>query len=77
MDTTQKTATGSRNAARELEKGQKYQWEKMDFLGWVTAEGDPANPDIVEGYFVGCYFDDDGAYLGPDIFGIEPILVAK
>lgn len=55
-----------------LRKGEKY--NNVDeliedlFVGWTRGDGSGHN-----GYNVYYYFDDDGCYLGPDEYGIEPI----
>jgi hypothetical protein len=48
-----------------LEKNTKIN-EGLEFTGWHN----PTNQDIT-GYQVGDYFE-DGRYLGPDKFGVEP-----
>lgn len=43
--------------------------EVVECAGWTGEEGES------DGYNVWDYFDDDGSYNGPDLFGVEPIFV--
>jgi hypothetical protein len=40
---------------------------------WQNADGELVDVDG-GGYLVDCYVDEDGGYLGPDRFGIEPVM---
>lgn len=42
----------------------------VECVGWTGKEGES------EGYNVWHYFDDDGTYNGPDLFGVEPVFEA-
>ena len=60
----------------KLTKGQKYNVETLEFAGWtgndaIYDESGNRNPGM-DGYNVSDYFDADGRYLGPDIYGVEP-----
>ena len=51
-----------------LETGKIYECAALTFIGWTA--GDGSEP---LGYDMRYYFDGQGRYLGPDIYGIEPI----
>lgn len=51
-----------------LERGSKYQAGTLHLVGWTAGDGTGA-----EGYHMEDYFAADGAYLGPDAHGIEPV----
>ena len=44
--------------------GKTYTW-----TGWSQQYA----PAVEDGYWVDDYFDDEGHYLGPDGYGVEPI----
>jgi len=52
-------------SGREIESG------ALEFIGWSNGA------EYLDGYNLGDYFDGDGAYLGPDSDGIEPVLVGQ
>jgi hypothetical protein len=41
----------------------------LKLIGWTVGDGSGST-----GYKLSEYFDNDGRYLGPDWFGIEPIV---
>ncbi len=55
-----------------LTPGARYDVDalRQTFFGWWTRDG---FLDHVPGYFLEGYFDRLGRYLGPDVFGIEPL----
>jgi hypothetical protein len=53
----------------KLQKGQRYNIEHLKFLGW--SDGTDGDTD---GYAFDSYFAADGKYLGPDDYGVEPIV---
>lgn len=42
----------------------------VEHWGWINEDGNPVS--VEDGYNISCYFGEDGEYLGPDDFGIEP-----
>ena len=52
-----------------LTPGTRYDVDTLTLLGWTEGDGSGH-----EGYHVADYFAPDGAYLGPDQHGIEPIV---
>lgn len=52
----------------KLEKGRSYDTVGLQFEGWTEGDGSGH-----EGYHVADYFTDDGIYLGPDEYGVEPL----
>jgi cytolysin (calcineurin-like family phosphatase) len=46
----------------------------LEFRGWTAEDKRNATPDVVEGYNVSDYFR-SGRYLGPDQYGVYPILI--
>lgn len=53
----------------KLTTGTKYDIDDAQLTGWTTGDGTGH-----EGYHWQDYFGADGAYLGPDVHGIEPLL---
>jgi hypothetical protein len=62
---------------RRLVQGQRYDVSQLVFLGWTENSLEAPVLRVLgsadSGYRVEYYFDGDGAYLGPDEFGVEPI----
>jgi len=56
-----------RKGAGMLAKGQKYNENRLSFVGWHN----PKKEDL-SGYSAWAYFD-NGVYAGPDQYGVEPI----
>lgn len=51
-----------------LTTGQKYDPCALRFAGWSNPHG-----NILTGYSALDFLDEDGVYLGPDEYGIEPV----
>jgi len=51
-----------------LEKGKKYKVAFLRLIRWTEGDGSGR-----EGYYLRDYFS-DGVYLGPDKYGIEPVV---
>ena len=54
-----------------LKTGTQYNLDQLVFLGWST--GKTNEP----GYYCWDYFDEDGIYLGPDQYGVEPLFAPR
>lgn len=54
-----------------LTKGNKYNTHYLTPTGWAGGEDDD-----LDGYNVWDYFD-EGVYLGPDLYGVEPTFLDK
>ena len=46
----------------------------LDFVKWGANEPANCTPDVTDGYQLEYYFGTDGAYKGPDDFGVFPVL---
>lgn len=61
----------------KLQQGKAYDVTALKFTGWTGSESiydDQGNRNPgMDAYNVVDYFDDDGRYLGPDMYGVEPI----
>ena len=55
-----------------LTKGLRYNENALTVIGWTDGDGSGH-----EGYNAADYFDQNGEYLGPDEFGIEPVFEEK
>ena len=53
----------------ELVKGEKYDVNNLELIGWTEGDGTDT-----AGYHIGDYFDADNKYRGADLHGIEPIV---
>ena len=42
------------------------------FVGWTAPDQKDCVSDVVEGYHLDDYFDEQGRYKGPDQYGVEP-----
>lgn len=50
--------------------------EGTELIGWQFADTkQPCPPETVAGYRIDYYFR-NGAYLGPDVHGVEPVFTA-
>jgi len=65
---------GKRSMKGNLEKGHKYDVGEMTLLYWQA--GSKVEADL-PGYSLFRYFDKDGRYLGPDVYGVEPVVDHK
>ena len=52
----------------KLKKGRKYNLKNWRVIGWAGPDG----PLYPEGYHYLYYFN-KGVYLGPDMYGVEPL----
>jgi hypothetical protein len=55
---------------KKLQIGRRYDVTKLMVSGWTEGDGTGH-----QGYHVEDYFTRDGAYLGPDQHGIEPLFL--
>jgi hypothetical protein len=57
----------------KLKKGKKYDTNQLRYAGWSNA-----NDENIAGYSAWAYFDSEsGEYLGPDVYGVEPLFEKK
>ena len=50
----------------KLEKGKKYDIDGLKCTGWTPLDADDTGYNFVD------YFESDGTYRGPDVYGVEP-----
>ena len=56
----------------KLTKGEKYDVTTLVLVDWLNGDSDTDNT-----YHLDSYFAPDGTYLGPDEYGVEPIVVTR